>query len=132
VMSENIRALVSYRIEQAEESLAASEVLLEQRLIRPAANRPYYAMFYAILALLATKKRETSKHSGAISVFDQEFVKTGLFGKELSRWVHDAFDLRQKSDYAPQLEVSEEDAREVVKRATTFLENVKNHLSAMP
>ncbi len=91
-MSENIKALVSYRLEQAVESLDAAQVLLERRLIRPAANRAYYAMFYAILALLATKKRETSKHSGAISLFDKEFVKTGLFSKEFSRWIHDAFD----------------------------------------
>lgn len=119
-MSENIKALVSYRLEQAVESLDAAQVLLERRLIRPAANRAYYAMFYAILALLATKKRETSKHSGAISLFDKEFVKTGLFSKEFSRWIHDAFDLRQKSDYAPQTEVSEEQAREVLERARAF------------
>jgi uncharacterized protein (UPF0332 family) len=127
-MSENIKALVSYRLEQAVESLDAAQVLLERRLIRPAANRAYYAMFYAILALLATKKRETSKHSGAISLFDKEFVKTGLFSKEFSRWIHDAFDLRQKSDYAPQTEVSEEQAREVLERARAFLEDVKRRL----
>jgi uncharacterized protein (UPF0332 family) len=87
MMSENIKALVLYRMEQAEESLDAARVLLEQRLVRPAATRACYAMFYAILALLATKKRETSKHSGAISLFDKEFVKAGLFSKESSRWI---------------------------------------------
>lgn len=128
MMTENIKALVSYRIEQAEESLEAAKVLLDQRLTRPAANRAYYAMFYAILALLATKQKETSKHSGAISLFDKEFVKTGLFSKEFSRWVHDAFDLRQKSDYAPQLEISEQDAKQVLERAAAFLIDVKNCL----
>lgn len=128
MMSENIKALVSYRMEQAEESLDAAKVLFEQRLVRPAANRAYYAMFYAILALLATKKKETSKHSGAISLFDKDFVKAGLFSKETSRWIHDAFDLRQKSDYAPQADVSENQAREVLERATAFLMDVKESL----
>lgn len=126
--SENIKALVLYRIQQAEESLVAANVLLEQRLVRPAANRAYYAMFYAVLALLATKRQETSKHSGAISIFDREFVKTGLFSKESSRWIHDAFDLRQKSDYAPQTEVSENQANEVFERAQVFVGDVKKRL----
>ena len=93
-MSNNIKALVSYRLEQADESLEAARVLLEQDLTRPSLNRSYYAMFYAVLALLTTCKQETSKHSGAISLFDKEFVKTGMFKKEFSRWLHDAFDLR--------------------------------------
>jgi uncharacterized protein (UPF0332 family) len=126
--SENIKVLVSYRIQQAEESLDAAKILLEQRLVRPATNRAYYAMFYAVLALLATKKQETSKHSGAISIFDRDFVKTGLFSKEFSRWIHDAFDLRQRSDYDPQSEVSEDQANEVFERAQVFVGDVKKRL----
>jgi len=128
MMSENLKALVLYRIEQAEESLEAARVLLEQQLIRSASNRAYYAMFYAILALLATEKKETSKHSGAISLFDRDYVKTGLFSRECSRWLHDAFDLRQRSDYAPQTEVSEDQALEVLERAATFVKDVKERL----
>jgi uncharacterized protein (UPF0332 family) len=37
-------------------------------------NRLYYAMFYAVLALLQEKEMGTSKHSGAIALFDREFV----------------------------------------------------------
>lgn len=101
MISENVKALSLYRLEQAQESLAASKVLLDQDLIRPSVNRSYYAMFYAVLALLAARKEETSKHSGPIALFDKEFVKSGVFQKEFSRWLHDAFDLRQRSDYSP-------------------------------
>ena len=68
MISENVKALVLYRLEQAQESLAASTVLLDQDLIRPSVNRSYYAMFYAVLALLAARKEETSRHSGAIAL----------------------------------------------------------------
>jgi uncharacterized protein (UPF0332 family) len=61
-------------------------------------NRLYYAMFYAVLALLQAKHLGTSKHSGAIALFDREFVKTGIFPKELSMALHRAFALRQKGD----------------------------------
>jgi uncharacterized protein (UPF0332 family) len=71
-MTENTRILVNYRLEQAIESLEAAKVLLEKGLLRPSVNRSYYAMFYAVLALLTVKRKETSKHSGAISIFDKE------------------------------------------------------------
>lgn len=77
--SENIKALVRYRLEQADESLQAASILMEKKLLRPAINRSYYAMYYAVLALLAIEKKEISKHSGVISLFDKEFVKKGTF-----------------------------------------------------
>ncbi len=64
-MTENIQALVAYRLEQANESIEAARTLLDKKLIRPSLNRAYYAMFYAVLALLARGKKETSKHSSA-------------------------------------------------------------------
>ncbi len=71
MMTKNIEALVKYRLEQVDESLEAARVLFEKRLERQSVNRSYYAMFYAVLALLATRKQETSKHSGAIALFDK-------------------------------------------------------------
>ncbi|MBW2038256.1 MAG: HEPN domain-containing protein [Deltaproteobacteria bacterium] len=124
----NVKVLVSYRLEQARESLDAAQVLLDQGLTRPSVNRSYYAMFYSVLALLATRKQETSKHSGAISLFDKEFVKTGAFKKELSRRLHNAFDLRQRSDYAAQIQVSDREAGQVLEEAQKFVDEVKAHL----
>jgi len=57
--NENIKTLISYRLQQADESLRAASILLQDNLARPAVNRAYYAMFYAVLALLASQKRET-------------------------------------------------------------------------
>ena len=61
MMTENIQALVTYRLEQADESLEAAKTLLDKKLIRPSVNRAYYAMFYAVLALLAIRSSMTSK-----------------------------------------------------------------------
>lgn len=128
MMNSKIKALVSYRFEQADESLDAARILLEQNLTRSSVNRSYYAMFYAVLALLVTRKQETSKHSGAISLFDKEFVKTGMFKIEFSRWLHDAFDLRQRSDYVAQVQVSKEEASQMLAQAKAFVAGVKSKL----
>jgi uncharacterized protein (UPF0332 family) len=124
----SVKGLVSYRLEQAQESLDAAQVLLDKKLPRPSVNRSYYAMFYAVLALLASRKCETSKPTGAISLFDTKFVKTGVFGKELSRRLHDAFDLRQRSYYATQIQVSYEEAMQVLEDSKEFVAEVKGRL----
>lgn len=129
MMTENIKALVAYRLEQADESLEAAKILLDKGLIRPSVNRAYYAMFYAVLALLAREKQETSKHSGAIALFDRDFVKQGIFKMDFSRWLHDAFDLRQRSDYAAEYHVSGEETDKTLKNAESFVDEVKKVLS---
>lgn len=123
--AERIRALVAYRLEQADEALEAAATNLGAGLVRSAANRAYYAMFYAVLALLAVEKKETSRHSAAISLFDREFVKSALLPKELSRWLHEGFALRQEADYAPERRVTPEQARTTTGRAREFVARVR-------
>ena len=120
-MSSNIRALIDYRLEQAEESLSSAKLLLDNEKYRPSVSRAYYAMFYAVLALLAQEKLKVSKHSGVIGIFNREFVKKGIFDKELSRWLQEAFDLRQRADYREMFTVSIERTESVLKNAETFL-----------
>ena len=131
MISENVKALVSYRLEQAEESMAAASMLLHQGLLRRSVNSSYYAMFYAILALLSIHKMETSKHSGAIALFDREFVKNGVLSKELSRWLHGAFDLRQRCDYEAQFQISTERAAATLETAKSFVAEVKSVTTRM-
>ena len=56
------------------------------------------------------------------------FVKQGIFSKDHSRWLHDAFDLRQRSDYAAEFHVSTEEAKLTVKNAESFVAEVKKVL----
>ena len=127
--SDNIQALVRSRLEQADDALNAARILLEQHSDRAAVNRAYYAMFYAVLALLALRKQETSKHTGAISLFDREFVKPGVFSRDLSQWLHRAFRQRLAVDYAPLRTVSNEEAQQILNEARTFVAQVREHLA---
>jgi len=105
VKEEQLKTLVKYRMKLAHETLHESEILFNENSFRGTINRAYYAMFYSVLALLAIKKLGTSKHSGAIILFDREFVKTGIFSKELSINLRLAFDRRQTHDYGELIEI---------------------------
>ncbi|GAK57586.1 putative toxin-antitoxin system, antitoxin component [Candidatus Vecturithrix granuli] len=120
-MKPEIRALVTYRLEQADEALEAAHILIEHGQYRSAVNRAYYAMFYSVLSLLVVSDSQTSKHSGAISLFDRDFVKTGTFDKAFSRWLHEAFELRQESDYQELVGVSGAQAQDVLEHARLFV-----------
>jgi uncharacterized protein (UPF0332 family) len=70
-MREKLRALIEYRLREAEDTLKEAKVLQREGISnRGIMNRLYYAMFYAVLALLQEKQLGTSKHIGAISLFD--------------------------------------------------------------
>ena len=56
-------------------------------------------MFYAASALLASKRISRSKHSGVISAFGEQFVKTGLIEIEYVKMLGRAFEARNDSDY---------------------------------
>ena len=82
---EEIKVLINHRLEQAETALEDARYLLEgQRSPQGIINRSYYAMFYAVIALLQKIGKIPSKHAGVISLFDVEFVKKGIFLKQLS------------------------------------------------
>lgn len=127
---EDVRELIRRRLQQARESLDDAKFLLEgQRSHRSVANRSYYAMFYAALALLQKIGKTPHKHSGVINLFDTEFVLRGIFPKELSKNFHKAFDLRQASDYQTIEPITKEEAEETLSRASGFVNTVKEYLS---
>ena len=128
---EQLEDLLCYRVEQAHETLREAEILLNESALRGAINRAYYAMFYALLALLATRQLGTSKHSGALALFDREFVKTGAFPRRLSRSLHLAFDRRQTHDYGEMTQVNRLIAKETLTDAQTFVAAVESYLHSV-
>jgi len=132
VSEEDIQALVRCRLEQADEALAAARLLVEAGMYRQAAGRAYYAAFYSVLALLAKRGLGTSKHAGAVALFDREFVKSGAFGREFSKDLHELFDLRQRADYREMFAVSQERAGDAAAAAERFIAAVRVQLAAPP
>jgi uncharacterized protein len=92
-----------------------------------AANRAYYAIFYAANAMLATKELERSKHSGVIAAFRQHFVKTGFIEPEFSRFYGAAMDERHAGDY-DLIQLDYESANRHLTNADQFLSQIERAL----
>jgi uncharacterized protein (UPF0332 family) len=126
MIDERLRELVQLRMQQARETLHEAQILRAEQAYRGAVNRAYYAMFYATLAVLATKGLGSSKHSGVISLFDREFVKPGDLPKALSRSLHTAFERRQQADYGELTQLDESVVTGMIEKAEAFIEGVED------
>lgn len=98
-MKAEIRTLITYRLERANESLDEATLLLERGFTNTAVNRLYYGCFYAVSALLLTQGFSSAKHTGIRAMFQQHFVKTGLLPVKLGKLYDRLFDNRQRGDY---------------------------------
>jgi len=129
--SEN-KALIQYRIKRARATLRDAKLLYEQGG-DPASvvNRSYYSMFYAALALLATRGHEASKkHQGVLALFDQRFIKSKILPAEMGKFLHHAFDTRQLGDYEEDAELSKAKAFQILESAMQFIKSIEEKLSS--
>ena len=128
-MPDNRKELMKYRLEMAEERLHSSKFLLEAGSYNDSIGRSYYAMFTAVRALLAMEGQDFSKHAGVIAYFQKEFVKTGKVDRKYSKYISQAFQIRNNTDYADFFIVSVQDAKEQYEKAKEFLKVIVKYLS---
>ena len=128
-MPDNRKELMQYRLEMAKERLHSSEILLKDGSYKDSIGRSYYAMFTSVSALLAMEGQDFSKHAGVIAYFQKEFVKTGKFDKKYSKYISQAFQIRNNTDYADFFIVSMQDAKEQYDKAKEFLEVIEKYIA---
>lgn len=119
---------MKYRLEMAKERLHSSKILLDDGCYKDSIGRSYYAMFTSVRALLAMEGQDFSKHAGVIAYFQKEFIKTGKFDKKYSKYISQAFQIRNNTDYADFFIVSVQDAKEQYEKASEFLEVIAKYL----
>lgn len=120
---------MQYRLEMAKERLHSSEILLKDGSYKDSIGRSYYAMFTSVRALLAMEGQDFSKHAGVIAYFQKEFVKTEKFDKKYSKYISQAFQIRNNTDYADFFIVSMQDAKEQYDKAKEFLEVIEKYIA---
>lgn len=129
-MNENQTSdLSDYRLNKARALAGEAKLLFDNRRYDGCINRSYYAIFSAVRSLLALVGLDSRKHSGVISYFDRYFVRDKIFDRELSRIVHNSFDVRQASDYQDFYIISEAQARAQLEDCMRFISEVEQKRS---
>ncbi len=123
--------LIKYRLSSAKEKLASAKLLLEAGMYRDSIGRSYYAIFSAIRAVLAVRQVDFSKHAGVIAYFQKEFIKTEVFDKKYSKYLQQAFQIRNSCDYDDFFIVSKQDAEEQYIRAAEMLAVIEEYIGQL-
>ena len=127
--SEDLNALISYRLERAAESLMAAKMMLDNGMPIFSMNRVYYCLFYSIQALLALEGVSFSKHGQLKGYFSREYIKTGKLPKDMGRLFNKAFEYRQKFDYVDFAIPAQEMVSEYIEKARAFHKTVQEFIT---
>ncbi|MCI9358066.1 MAG: HEPN domain-containing protein [Lachnospiraceae bacterium] len=128
-MDEKRKDLCRYRLEKAETCLSSARILVQLKDYCGAANRSYYSIFHCIRSLLALEGVDFSKHSGVMAYFQKNYIKPGVFGKEYSKILTEAFQIRNDSDYDDYYILSKEDVDVQIQNAQIFFNGIVSYVN---
>ena len=119
------KSVVNYRVERAYATLKEAEDVATRGWYNLAANRLYYALYYAVSALLIHKCLIVKTHSGINAQFNLHFVKTGILDLEDGALLSQLY----SSDYEDFKQVTAEQIQELFPKVSSLVDKLKNHLS---
>ena len=128
-MPDNRRGdLCAYRMAAAQETLQVAKECLNGNHYKDAINRSYYAAFYAVKAVLALEEKDFKRHKDVIAYFNQNYVATDIFPRELGRKLARLQQKREKSDYDDFYIASREEAEEQISYTVEVVTLIKEYL----
>ena len=126
--SGSIKDLSKYRFGKARSNITIAKTLYESGNYGFALNRAYYSAFDAMRAVNALDGFDSSKHSGVIAHFNQEYVKNGQFPPTTSAIIRKASRLREKSDHEDFYEPDKEETADTIAKVEIFLKDTEDYL----
>jgi len=124
------KELIKYRFQRAKDTLNEVDLLVKNKLWNTSVNRLYYACYYAVIALLISKKINAQTHAGVRQMFGLHFIKTGLIEKELGKFYSDIFDKRQAGDYDDFIDFSKDEVMSMISPAKKLVDAIENILNS--
>ena len=120
--------LCRYRLAKAKDDFRVAKSNLENKNFSQSINRSYYSMFHAVRAMLALEKYDSRKHSGIISYFAHNFIKTGFIEPEYSKMLTNAFKIRNECDYDDFYIAAYQDAKMQYENAGKFITRIEKYI----
>ena len=79
--NETIEGFARYRLNKAKETLETAKMIFnEGKDFTSANNRAYYAIFYAIRAVLAIEETDFKRHKDVLAYFNTDLKARGMMG----------------------------------------------------
>jgi uncharacterized protein (UPF0332 family) len=128
VLDSLLKVSIDFRLAKARSCLSAARTLLSTDAYADSVNRSYYCIYHSIRAILVIGGFSSKTHSGNIGEFRRMYIKTGVFPKEFSDIIGNAFDIRNDSDYEDFYVVTKDEAVSQTENADIFLSAVEAYV----
>lgn len=128
---EERQIMVQREFEKAERFFSQAEknaVIEEWDVV---ANRIYYSVFHAVAALLIHDQHKVGTHKGAVMMFGQHYVRTGIFEANTGRFYSQLQTIREKADYNSDWCGTEDLVKPFMGKARVMLDQIKSLVSDM-
>ena len=119
-------AVVAYRLDKAESAFIEAKDCASMGHWTLAANRLYYAAYYASSALLVSAGFQAKTHEGTISMIGQNYVKTGILSKEEGALLARLQNMRHTGDYDDFLDWTKEDVEPCFPKVEAYIKKLKS------
>ena len=123
---ENRDAIVAHRLQKAHDTFTEVKGIVKMGYWYSAANRLYYACYYAVTALLIKNGYLAHTHNGAFTLLGKHFVLEGLVSNEQNKLYGKLLELRQNSDYSDWVVIEEKNIMPLVEPAEKFIASIEN------
>lgn len=127
--NETIEGFARYRLNKAKETLETARMIFNDgKDFTSANNRAYYAIFYAIRAVLAIEEIDFKRHKDVLAYFNKEYVNKEKFPKMIGRKISQAQRIREDSDYDDDYEPSLEKTEQQINTAQELIDLVEEYV----
>ncbi len=125
VQNEAAKEALQSQLITLKETFAEVSILIDNKLWRFAANRLYYACYYAASALLTKHAHETHTHSGVKNLLSLYYAKEEKIDKNLIKTYSNLFNMRQRGDYEDWVIIDENDIIPLLEPAKKFITEIE-------
>ena len=122
------QTIVNMELEKAHRTFSDMEFCANEQRWEAAANRLYYALFHAVLALLISEGLKVKSHRGILSLFGQHFVRTGSFSHEDGALLSNLVIMRDNADYNLSFEATEEKIKPYIEPTRKMIERIETYI----
>ena len=119
------KAIVKYRLERAYDTFFDVELAVQNNRWNNAANRLYYACYYAAIALLLNDGYVALTHSGVKALLGLHYAKEEIINNELMKSYRKMFNLRQTGDYDDLAILTKDEILDLIEPAKQLIKTIE-------
>lgn len=123
--------MIRLEMERAHKITSEFPVYQTNHLWSTLANRMYYAVYHATMALLIANNLYAGTHQGVFVLLNQYFIKTGRIKPELGVLYARLQTMREKGDYNCCIETSEEDLLPLLPDVYDYIKTLENSVNQL-